>query len=537
MKKLLSSFLMAAAALTANATDYNTKLSVNAGGGSAEYPNTVVKVIPNGDGTNNVTIKNVYYKYYTQEMAVGTIVLQNVPVTKAGVFSIMSSVQGIDIQPGDNEDVSWQGPSYGALCGGQVPAYFNGEVRNGKLYGNLILDTYGAIKRTLKITLGDDEYTIGQIPNSGFEAFHDVTVGSVTSKEPHAWHSFMSATGSLVGFVNTAIHTEVSNDVRPGTKGSSSVLITTGNPIMNQIPNGTITTGQMSAGAASAASTKNNAFLDFSNEALDANGDPFYATIDAKPDAISLWVKFIQGTGDLATDYPYATVSAVITDGTKYQDPEPTGDDYKNSNVVAKAQNKTIESKDEWQQITIPFDYDAYIENGADAKAILVTISTNATPGKGSATDKLYVDDVELVYNAQLKSISVGGKDLEGFSSGKYYYDKLVANAMVSVDDIEVVADGQGASVTKSISRSDSKPGEATVTVTVVSADSKTVNRYTLVFSEPVDGITSVETKTDLNVRANKIYTVSGQQVSKMQSGNVYVVKTVDGKTVKVVKK
>lgn len=526
---------MAVAVLTANATDYNTTLSINAGGGSTDYPNTVVKVIPNGDGTSDITIKNVSYKYYMQEMPVGTIVLKNVAVTKAGVFSIMRSVQGVEIQPGDNADISWQGPSYGALCGGQVPAYFNGEVRNGKFYGNLLLDTYGAIKRTLKVTFDADNYTIGQIPNSGFEAFHDVTVGSVTSKEPNTWHSFMSATGTLVGFVNKAIHTEVSNDVRPGTKGLSSVLITTGDAIMNQIPNGTITTGQMNAGAAKASSTDNHAFLDFSNESLDANGDPFYATLDAKPDAISVWVKFIQGEGSLAEGYPYATVSAVLTDGTKYQDPEVAGSEIKN--VAAKAQNKTVESKDEWQKITIPFDYDTYLANGADANAILVTISTNATPGKGSSTDKLYVDDVELVYNAQLSSLKVGGTDLEGFASDKYYYDKLVAKTEVSLDDIEVVANGQGAAVTKAITRSDSKPGEATVTITVVSADSKTINRYTLVFSEPVDGISTVETKTDLNVRANKIYNISGQQVSEMHSGNVYVVKTADGKIVKVAKK
>ena len=51
------------------------------------------------------------------------------------------------------------------------------------------------------------------------------------------------------------------------------------------------------------------------------------------------------------------------------------------------------------------------------------------------------------------------------------------------------------------------------------------------------NGISTVETKMDQNIHATKIYTVSGQQVSKMQSGNIYVVKTADGKMVKVVKK
>ena len=536
MRKLLSSILLAAAALTAQATDYTTTLSITAGAGTAEYPNTVVKVIPNGDGTSDITIKNVSYKYYVQEIPVGTIVLKNVPVTKAGVYSLMSTVQGVEIQDGDATDVSWQGPSYAALCGGQVPVYFNGEVRDGKFYGNILLDTFGAIKRTLKITLGDGAYTIGQLPNSDFEKFHTVTVGSATSDEPNSWHSFMSATGSLVGFVNKSVHTAIeTSDLHAGTKGSKCVLITAGTAVMGQIPNGTITTGQMNAGAVKAESTNNHAFIDFSNESLDANNDPFYTTVDAKPDSIRLWVKFIQGTGDLATDYPYATVSAVITDGTRYQDPEADETEYKN--VVAKAKNNTIESKAEWQSISIPFDYDTYLANGADANAILVTISTNATPGKGAADDKLYVDDVELVYNAKLSSLKVNGADLEGFSASKYYYENLVADKEVSLDNIEVVADGQGATVTKTITRSDSKPGEATVTITVVSADSKTVNRYTLVFSEPVDGISSVETKADLNIHANKIYTLSGQQVSKMQSGNVYVVKTADGNTVKVAKK
>ena len=48
------------------------------------------------------------------------------------------------------------------------------------------------------------------------------------------------------------------------------------------------------------------------------------------------------------------------------------------------------------------------------------------------------------------------------------------------------------------------------------------------------NGISTVETKMDQNIHATKIYTVSGQQVSKMQSGNIYVVKTADGKMVKV---
>lgn len=536
MKKLLSSFILAAAALTAQATDYVTTLDINAGSGSKKYPNSTVQVLPNGDGTCTVTIKNVKYEYYMQEQPVGNIVIENVPMTNAGVYTILRSVQDIEIAEGDDTDISWQGPGYTALNGGKLQTYFNGEIRGGKFYGNLIIDTFKAIRRSIKISLGDDDYTIGQIPNSGFEKFHTATAGSATSQEPNAWHSFMTATGTLAAMVKSAVHTEESNETRPGTTGKKSVLITTGKAILGQIPNGTITTGQMNAGAAQAANTGNHAFLDFSNEALDANGDPFYATVDAKPDAISVWVKFQQGGGDLAKDYPYATISAVITDGKKYQDPEAEGTESKN--VVAKAQNKTIESKDEWQKITIPFDYDSYVANGADPNAILVTISTNATPGKGSADDKLYVDDVELEYSSQLSSIKIDGQEINGFEPGTYYYSKVPASKKMTVDMIEVTA-GAGATVTKKVERSSTDPKASTATITVVSADSKNITRYTVDIKEGkvTNGISTVETKMDQNIHATKIYTISGQQVSKMQSGNVYVVKTADGKMVKVVKK
>ena len=63
MKKLLSSFILAAAALTAQATDYVTTLDINAGSGSKKYPKSTVQVQPNGDGTCTVTIKNVKYEY------------------------------------------------------------------------------------------------------------------------------------------------------------------------------------------------------------------------------------------------------------------------------------------------------------------------------------------------------------------------------------------------------------------------------------------------------------------------------------------
>lgn len=533
MKKLFTTMLIAATAAAASATDYTTTMKVNAGYNPVDkFDNTIVSIDENSNGTCKFTLKNITFNVYGQTSYVGNLVIDNVNLTSAGVYKLFSAEQQVELTPGDDESKTWIGPSSSALVEGGTPVYLTGEIRNGKLYANLVVDCCPALGKSLRISLGDDAYTIGQLPNYGFEAFHTATYKDKNSQEPDGWHSFMSATGSLVGFVSGTPHTDTSNEVRPGSNGTGSVLVYSSKIFGSIIANGTITTGQMSAGAMSADDAKNNAFLDFSNESKDAKGDPFYATVDALPDSISIWVKFVQGTP--VKDYPYATASAVITDGTRYQDPEDKTATYKN--VVAKAQNATIESLDgKWQSISVPFDYDKYKSNNAAANAILVTISTNATPGKGSDGDKLNVDDVELVYNTGLSSITVGGKDVEGFDTNKYYYENLTSEKTVSLDDIEVVKTGKGSKVMKFISRSDNNPNVATVTIAVVSADCKTVNRYTLKFKENTTGINGTVAAFDNNASAEKIYNLNGQRVSSMQNGKVYIVKMGD-KTVKVVK-
>ena len=43
------------------------------------------------------------------------------------------------------------------------------------------------------------------------------------------------------------------------------------------------------------------------------------------------------------------------------------------------------------------------VSRGGQPKAILVTITTNATPGKGSANDSVLIDDLELIYTHEIK--------------------------------------------------------------------------------------------------------------------------------------
>ena len=149
--------------------------------------------------------------------------------------------------------------------------------------------------------------------------------------------------------------------------------------------------------------------------------------------------------------------------------------------MVAKAQNAQIESKDfTWQRISIPFDYDTYASNGAATKAILVTISTNAQPGVGSKDadnpDELYVDDIELIYNANLTSFNIKGQDIT-FEDGTNELDIYSFTDELTADDVTVTSDGRGAIINKTVEQTD---GGYKVTVTVTSNDYKTSNTYTV---------------------------------------------------------
>lgn len=262
-----------------------------------------------------------------------------------------------------------------------------------------------ALATVMSVSAGDDTKK-PQIIGGDFEKWHTAKYEKLTSDEPDGWHSFMSAKPTMSLFANACknTHTYTSKEVRPGSTGSHSVKLTSGivTVLGFSVPaNGTLTTGRLIAGAVTANDPKNNSTSDPSSTEKDGAGNPFYAPLTARPDSIVAWVKFKQGTLSKENQkYKYATISAIIHDNTKYQDPE----DKTYNNVVAKAKNAQIESNGfTWQRISIPFDYESYKANNVEPRNILITISTNAEPGIASTDannpDVMYIDDVELVYN------------------------------------------------------------------------------------------------------------------------------------------
>lgn len=509
MKKNIYTILASlAVAATVSAADYTDTLVVDVNGSTSEQSATISL---NQDGDKYVfALKNFILVAGGQKMGVGTIELKNVEGTTKDGVTTLKSKQTVSIAAGDDPSISmWMGPMLPP-----VPIDIVAKQQGDRLYAVINIDMQSSMNQIIRVTFGRGY----QLPNGGFENYR--AEGSKKIEEPIGWHSFASSKGSFAGFVSGTKHTESSDLVRPGSKGQKSVLVTS-TSIFGIIANGTITTGQMNAGSMSATDVANHAEMDMSSTSKDSNGDPFYAALSGRPDSIAVWLKFKQSKPQ--ADHPYATITAAITDGTYYQ--EPDSKEY--SNVMAYAKNNRILSNDfAWQRIAVPFSY----TDGVTGKAVMVTISTNADAGKGSV-DTLYVDDAELIYNSGLASISLNGTPV-ALEAGKYEYDVEGASG-VTADNVVAEADGRGATTETTV---ETTADGQKVTVTVTSDDLLTSHAYTFNVKGSTTGVNSAAKDAPAR-RVRAIYDASGARISQPQKGEVYVKVYDDGTSEKAIGK
>lgn len=522
MKKLFTIAAFALSSLCMMAEDYSCPLLVVVEGTATPKATQTVSVTPQKDGKYSLTLKN--FKMGTQP--VGNIEVNDVDAITCGTTICLSTQQTIQITAGDDASIQWMGPGLG-----NVPILLKGELNGGTFNAILsisMVDPESPLN--VRVELGDVE-NIGQIPNSNFEAFHQEKSGLNKEDQADHWHSFMNCEATMLTSAAKTKHNWQSNDVRPGSTGTSSLEVKS-RIIWGQSANGTVTTGRIKAGSTTADDPANCSFLDLSKTDKDKKGDPYYTILTCKPDAIEFWTKFFVGKREESNkDNIYATISAAITDGTYYQDPQ---DNDKYTNVVATAKNDKIESLDNtWQKLTVPFNYN---KTDKAAKAILVTISTCSVPGGGSLSDNdgeqdvIKIDDMRLIYNANATSIKFKGEELTE-EEGAYY---TTFNGEVKNSDLEVETDSKSAYVTKSIFNTED--GVIAI-INIVSNDLKTANRYAiLIEGATTTGINKPQTvTTQSGVKA--VYNLSGQQVSGMSKTGVYIVERNDGTTVKVLKK
>lgn len=498
MNKLFTFLMTVMVTMTAQAADYTDKLLVLVNGEGSEQQATIT-VTPHGD-LYDLNLKNFILMNGSEPMPVGNVELKDLVPEQAGNAIFLRASQNITVTEGDADGVLfWMGPMLGEL-----PVELTAVIEDDRLRALITLDLMTLMQQMIEVRFGEAMVTGAgyHIPNGDFEAWHTTTGNYV---EPNAWHSFESASGSLATLAGH--HIERSGQGRNGS--ACARLFATS--IFGIVANGTMTTGRMNAGAMVATDKNNNAYLDMSKTDTDGNGDPFYVPLNSRPDSLVLWVQFKQGTTNAA--HPYATVSAVITDGTYYQDPE----DKTYDNVVAKAANREISvTNGEWRRVSIPF---VYGDNHMQPRAILVTISTNADPGQGSANDEVLVDDLTLVYNSRLSSLAV-----EGFAPNQYEYE---LTGDVDVDGLEAQADGQGAYVLKSVEETDN--GKRIV-VNVYAADLLSHSTYTVNINSASDHIAKTGSVTD----APTYYQLNGMQTTKPRQGQLYIIRQGNGRTVKV---
>lgn len=389
-------------------------------------------------------------------------------------------------------------PQYITIGGEKVAANFRGEVRNSKFRGILNLTINGSNYIAM---IGDKAEELGQLPNAGFENFHDAS----GTKEPNGWHSFKTCTGSLSGTAKIANNTFIESTEKHS--GTNCVKVQSALLPLNTKANGTMTTGRLYAGSMSATNKANNSTMDFADKDKDGNGDPFYPIFTTKPDAMTVWVKF---KGNV-NKYPYATVKAILAND-RVQDPEK--DDYK-KNVIARAEDKRIESKNfAWQELNIPFKY----ENKNTPKGMLVTISTNAEAGKASSDKKnldvIYVDDIAMIYNSGLKSAQYKNTNLS-FADNKA---AIEIEGKANKADFSIISDGEGAYISKVLKTNEGETGKSTLYITITSNDLQKSNCFEVAITDKTaTGIFNI--KSDSNATSSTLYNLAGQQVSNSYKG------------------
>ena len=517
MKRLFTLFVGAMTALCSMATDYTDSLEVIVNGVSAVQKATI-SVTQQTDGKYTLSLNNFVLQGVDQTLGVGNIVLTDIEgVEENGVTTIKIN-KSIEITEGNDPNVSlWMGPMIGL-----VPINTVAEIRGDKLYVVIDIDMMSTLEQIIKVVFGNGGY---QIPNSNFESFHSDGAGGV---EPVAWHSFASASGDKASMASALGNgVKKSSDVRPGSAGKSSAVVNSGVldlVFYKVVANGTMTTGRLNAGSTKAEDSSNHAYLDMSKTDVDKNGDPFYTIMNGRPDSVSVWVKFKQGTAN--SKHPYATVSAIITDGTFYQNPEVEGKTY--NSKLAEARHDTIATNGgNWQRLSIPF---TYLNESMQPKAILMTASTNADPGQGSKGDELYLDDLSLIYNHALTSLSVKGKAID-LQEGVTDYT-LNLDGDITENDIEATSDGKGAIIEKTIEKNEE--GKTVVTVKVLANDLKSSTTANVTINSNSTGIRTLPASMS---NESVIYDIDGRRVNEMKSGRIYIQKNANGKVGKVVKK
>lgn len=342
-----------------------------------------------------------------------------------------------------------------------------------------------------------------QLPNSDFEsdfveAYKYETKGlkwttKASYTEPLYWHGYATIDASKTNDMGRdGSKLTTSTDVRTGSKSTKCVCITATHPsvLYPILANGVMTTGRIYTHSMTPDDASNN--HNYSDPSFDISSAEkigktekktypqnrnYAQKFQGKPDLFTVWVNFIpKNTSDRAS------VNAVIHTNARYQDPEDTK--YESVKVAA-AKNDNI-AKNGWEKLEIPFDYT--VGTGNTPAYILVTFTTNKTPGGGSDGDRLYVDDIAIVYYNDLKTLTYNGENILSRATGSDNVKTINCEDICYETTGTLIAEqrGQGANITTS--KYDENTGIYTIVVEAndISVNPTNKTTYNIQFKKPV---------------------------------------------------
>lgn len=258
-----------------------------------------------------------------------------------------------------------------------------------------------------------------QVNNSGFETWKD-------ANEPgDGWYSFVSANTSGLGFLGSmAKNSSKKNTVKIEGRTGNAVLLKSSS-IFGTKANGNLTTGCINMGSSTPANKANYNYTNRSgvNSCLFAG----------RPDSLVFYAKFKRGQG--GNDTYTGRCHAVLHGDIDYKDPHET-EENKAKYLIAET---TIYSTvtDEWTRYAGAFTYTG---TTAEKMYMLASFTTNETPG-ASYNDEFSIDDVQFIYNSQLKSIAYKGAAVPVSAQVDLSTETYEPAALV------LAADGAGASI------------------------------------------------------------------------------------------
>lgn len=188
--------------------------------------------------------------------------------------------------------------------------------------------------------------------------------------------------------------------------------------------------------------------------------------------------------------------------------------------LIASLEEYITEGKSEWATFEANFDYKTTDLSDLGATKLNVIISANdyfADRSTIVANNSLTIDDVELVYNSQLASLSYDGTAVENFDKDNYSYN---IDAAYDESKLACTSNGKGATINKK----DYNEETGVLTITVKgndwSEENKNEHVYTIHFKTVTEYTNSL--LVGLDAAGNISYTAPTEQT-------IQLIKEVDG--------